>query len=701
MEYQVMSLLLDERIQPARDTEQDTLKKPTTCYMCAYDCPCDAQIDKNGAVVAVEGKLCRRGRHQVDLQYHPDRLLYPLLREIGNFRRITWVEALDRIADQLLTIRENYGPESVAFFAGYPKEGWPLLQRLAYLFGSPHYLTECSFCFASANIGTYLNYGDEYTNFVSTGRIRFEETQCHLMWSTNPGHSATPKMYAEFLDACHRGMKHIVVDPRRTEVADTATIHLQLRPGTDGALALGMINVILNEQLYDRDFVENWTIGFDELRDLVGGYPPKHVSEITGVPAEKLIAAARMYATSKPAKLQTSPCATTHTTNGVQNHRAVTLLPALTGNLDIPGGNMLADPMAPTKDISLFDERIHSLKPRAGEASFPIWTDFYQEGQANAIIDQMFTADPYPIKALIGVGMNVMIWPNTERVKSAIRNLDFFTVIDYFHTATTDLAQVILPTATWLERSSLVKRPGGLVQLRDPVVEPSGEAWPDWKFIVELGKRLGYGRDLWNGDFDAYANDVLTPAGLTVDMLRQHPGGIRVSVPRREPKSYQQTGFNTPSGKVEIHSSILESHGYDPLPVYREPAEGPVSTPEIAEEYPLVLTTGGRSKAYTHSQFRQIEALRKIMPDPVVQISPTDAEARHIIPGMPVRVTTSRGQIRVKAEITDRLPTGVVHIFHGWWEADANELTDDQALDPISGYPPFKSALCEVTALWF
>ncbi len=669
--------------------------------MCAYDCPCHVIVDKTGAAKGVEGQLCRRGRHQIDLQYHEERLLYPLLREIDKFRRITWDEALDRIATRLLSIRNTYGPESVLFFAGYPKEGWPLLQRLSYLFGSPHYLTECSFCYASAGIAEMLNYGSDYGGFVNSGRTGFGETKCHLIWSSNPAHSATPKMYSDFLDACRRGMKHIVVDPRRTEAADNAYIHLQLRPGTDGALALGMAHVILNEQLYDPDFIENWTVGFDDFRHLVSEYPPSRASTITGVPEDRIIEAARFYATSKPAKLQTSPCATTHTTNGVQNHRAVTLLPALTGNLDIPGGNMLPDPLAPIKDISLYDEKVQAMKPRAGEQEFPIWTEMYQEGQANAIIDQMFSGDPYPIKAMVGVGMNVTIWPNAERVKDAIRNLDFFTVIDYFHTATTDLAQVVLPTATWLERSSLVRRPGGFVQLREPVIEPRAEAWPDWKFIVELGKRLGLGEDLWKGNFDTYVNDLLSPSNLTADMLREHPEGLRIPDTVRKPKSYEEGGFKTPSGKVELYSSFLEVRGFDPLPLYSEPAESPVSTPEIAMEFPLVLTTGGRSKAYTHSQFRQIEQLRKIMPDPVVQISPKDAEVRHITRDMPVRVTTTRGQIRVKAEITDRLPPGVIHLFHGWLEADANELTADEGLDPISGYPPFKSGLCEVSPLWF
>jgi len=684
----------DKRID--ENTGAELTVKPTTCYMCTYDCPAKAYIDTSGQLVKVDGQLCRRGRYQVELQYHPERLKYPLLRRNGHLYRITWDEALDRITDQLLSARDTYGPESVVFFAGYPKEGWTLLQRLAYLFGSPHYLTELSFCFASASMAERLNYGPEYGNFINSGRIRFDETRCHLIWSSNPGHSATPKAYADFLVACRRGMKLIVVDPRRTEVAETAEIHLQLRPGTDGALALGIIHVLVSENLYDTDFVKRWTIGFEDLCRLTAQYLPDRTAEITGVPAELIVAAARLYATSKPAKLQTSPCATTHTTNGVQNHRAVSLLPALTGNLDISGGNMLPDPTIPLSDVSLYKEKIKHLKPLAGELDFPIWSHMYQEGQANAIIDQIITGKPNPIKAMVGVGMNRMIWPNSERVKAAIQNLDFFTAIDYFETITTDEAQVILPAATWLERAALITRPGGFVQLREPVVEPAGEAWPDWKFLMELGKRLGLGSQLWEGDFDDYINELLKPAGITVDSLYQNPDGLHISTPPREPRSYEKTGFDTPSGKVEIRSSMLESQGYDPLPSYKEPEESPLSAPEVFIDYPLVFTTGGRSKAYTHSQFRQIKELQKVMPEPVVQISPADASARGIDHGDQVQVSSLRGSIKVKADVTDRLPTGVVHMYHSWAEADVNRLTDDQAIDPISGYPPFKSGLCEV-----
>jgi anaerobic selenocysteine-containing dehydrogenase len=419
------------------------------------------------------------------------------------------------------------------------------------------------------------------------------------------------------------------------------------------------------------------------------------VATITGVPSEKIVEAARLYATSKPAKLQTSPMATVHTSHGVQNHRAILLLPALTGNLDVPGGNKMPTPAAPTNDITLFDEKLPLLEPQTGAGEFPIWSMFYCEEQANAIAEQLATGKPYPIKAMIGLGANVMIWPNTKRVTEAIGKLEFFAAVDYFETVTTDLAEVVLPAATWLERAHLSVGPGGMARLRDPVVEPLGEAWSDGKILMELGARLGLAEQFWYGDLEACMNHILAPSGVTTAQLREHSHELRL-VEECDARSYEQHGFNTPSGKVEMSSSILAEHGFDPLPSYREPAESPVSTPKVAERFPLVLTTGGRSKAYTHSQFRRLPELRKLMPEPIVQISIEDATARLIRTGDRVVIESRRGRIEVEADVTDRVQPGVVHAYHGWAEANVNELTDHRALDPISGYPPFKSSLCEI-----
>ena len=689
------------KMELSKSRDEGMTRKLTVCQMCSYSCPGEAYVNAEGRLVRLDGDFCRRGQHQLDLLYNENRLKHPVVRENGEFRKASWDEALERIAENLIRIRNEHGPESVIFFAGYPKEGRPYFQRLSYLFGSPHYMTEESFCFSATHIAASLNYGTEYGFFYLSGRTGFVDTKCYLCWASNPGVSIPPSNYSQFVAARKNGMKLVVVDTRRTEMAELADLHLQPRPGTDGALALGFMHVIINHGSYDKEFVEKWTVGFEGLRTLAQSYPPERVSEITAVPAEDIVEAARMYAADKPSKLQTSSCSTVQTTNGVQNHRAILLLPALTGNLDVPGGNCMPDPKAKTKSITLFNDLTPTLKPQSGAGKYPVWFKYYQEGQANEIIEQILTDKPYPIKAMVSLAANIGIWPNTSRVKAAIDKLEFFSAIDYFQTPTTDKADVVLPSATWLERSALMAKPGGIMFLREPTVEPLHEAWPDWKFAMELGKKLGLGDQMWNGDFDACVNEMLEPTGLTVDELRQSPEGIRAPATERGPKCYEKMGFSTPSGKVEFSSSVLAENGYDPFPIYQEPAESPVSAPEVSKEFPMVLTTGGRHKAFTHSQFHSVPKLKKLMPDLLVQISVEDAAARGISSGDSVTVRSKRGQIPAKADVVDLMKPGVVHVYHGWQEDDfkfnANQLTDDGVHDPISAFPAFKTTLCEVS----
>jgi len=475
-----------------------------------------------------------------------------------------------------------------------------------------------------------------------------------------------------------------------------ADIHLQLRPGSDGALALGFINILIDRGLYDKEFVEKWTVGFDDLKALVKEYSTQRVEQITSVPAARLEQAVELYANLKPAKIRLSPGATVHCSNGVQNHRAVLLLPALTGNLDIPGGNIGSTAFLPTNDITLH-ERLPELAPGLGSDRFSIWTDFIEEMQANLIADRIESGQPYPIKALFAAGLNLTFFPNYNRLIDNLRKLEMIVTLDYFHNSASELADIILPIASWLERPVLVNRGPGYVTHIEPVIEPVGECWPEWKIYAEMAKRLGFGHEFWGGDYEKCINHVLEPSGITIEELKRNPAGVRRDVPPRPPKYYEKYGFSTPSGRVEISSSILKQHGHEPLPVYKEPMESPVSRPDLAELFPLVLTTGARDINYTHSQFRHITRLRKNSPEPLVEINPVDARLRNIQSGDLVTVSSPRGSIRLKTIVTDTILPGVVHVPHHWsGEANVNILADDQALDPISGFASFKSQLCQV-----
>lgn len=685
-------------------SEQEVVRDGV-CYMCGDYCPTKVHVRK-GKAVHIDmldqriAKICPRWQAQLDVVYHPDRLKYPLKRVsergAGSFLRISWDEALDTIASKLQKIKTEYGAESVVFYVAYTKEPRPYFRRLTHAFGSPNYCTETSSCFSSGWLAASLNYGQDYGYFLVNSMMIDPATKCKLIWSSSVMNSS-PRLWQDYLDAKQRGMKLIVVDPRRTKIASMADIYLQLRPGTDGALALGLMNVILNEQLYDKEFVEKWTVGFDDLKKLVQEYPPEKVEQITWVPTDKVREAAILFATQKPAKIRTSPGATLHHHNGVQTTRAILLLSALTGNLEVPGGNQKSPDLPPTNDITL-KERVANLPPGLGADRFPLFTNMFGEMQSNVLVDRIESGDPYPIKTLFAAGLNLQFFPNYNRLVENLKKLELIVDTDYFHTPATQLADIILPLSSWLERHILVTSPMGLVRLIEPAIKPVEESWPEWKIVSELAKRLGLGHEFWDGDIEKCFSYILEPTGITLKELREHPEGIQCPQPPRPAKHYEKVGFQTPSGKVEISSSILAKHGYKPLPVYKEPMESPVSRPDLAQSFPLVLTSGARTIYFTHSQHRNIPRLRKMVPEPLLEINPSDAEPRGIHSGDKVIVSSPRGSIELSANVTDTILSGVVHVPHHWpGKANVNILTDDRHLDPISGFPAFKSQPCQVT----
>ena len=677
--------------------------KDGLCYMCSNACPTKIHVrdDKAVKIDIADPKVahCPRWKAQLDFIYHPDRLQHPLkrtgVRGNGSWQRISWDEALNTVAENLQSAKDKYGAESAVFWIAYTKEPRPYFHRLTHAFGSPNYCTESSNCFSGTWIAANLTYGPEYSYLAGTGGSLEPETRCKLIWGAAV--ISSPNVWQENLEAKKRGVKLIVVDPRRTAIAAKADLHLQLRPGTDGALALGMMNVIIGENLYDKEFCEKWTVGFDELKKLAGEYPPEKVEKITLVPAAKIRNAARLYATLKPAKLHLSANSTTHHANGVQNHRAVILLAAITGNIGITGGNRLGDyATAHPNDITLH-ERVAAMPPGIGSQRFPIWTKRYHEMQSNAIVDQIESSDPYPLKALFSSGLDVQFFGNSKRFVEAVKKLDFIAVSEYFHTPGTQLADIVMPIASWLERPILLTDYGGYVKLIEPAIKPVGESRTEWDIYAALAKRLGFGDLFWDGDFYQCTDYILAPLAITSADLKQHPGGVKLAPRPRPEKNYEQTGFATPSGKVEIACATLAEHGLDALPVYHEPPESPLSRPDLLEKYPLVMTSGARVMAYTHSQFRNIPRLRKLMPDPLVDINPADAAPRGIKSGDTVTISSPRGSIKVKANVTDAILSGVVSLPHHWpGEANINTLVDDRTLDPISGFLPCKSQLCQV-----
>jgi anaerobic selenocysteine-containing dehydrogenase len=690
---------------------EDTVKH-TTCYECDANCAFTVTINPEGLATKVDGlPNCPRGQLQLERQYHPDRLLYPLKRVgprgFGEFERISWDEALDTIVEKLNLTKEKYGAPAVGFFAGYTKEARPQLQRLAHAFGSPNYLTESGCCFSSTMVAEKLTYGFK---LKTTSTVESPKTRCVLVWSTNASGSIPP-FENHHLNQKKRNRQMIVVDPRRTETAENADIHLQIRPGTDGALALGFHHLIFEKGWQAQEFLEEWGSGVEQFREYVKDFPPALVADICGIAEADLRAAVAMFATTLPSQIAMSPTSTVQHSNGFQNHRAMILLSAVLGMVDKEGGNRFFNDKVLPKSIEKFDICLNELPPRIGDEVFPIWTKYWPAAQSMLMPDCILEGKPQPMRALLAMGINTAMWANSKRMECALGELDFFATSDFFHNPATLQADIVLPAATSLERSALIAYPGcayqGEVKYRQQALLPRGEAKPDGQVFLELGVKMGMADEFWHGDLDASWAEMAK--GLPDDVREEaydNPEGVTVYSQVIDElvdegyldadRQWRLTGFKTVTGKIEFDSQELREQGYDGLPTYKEPVESPISSPELFESYPLVLTSGGRQKYFTHSQQHNIANLLDFDPKPRIQIHPEDAAARGVEQGQSVKVSSPRGEVEFYAEVTDRIKQGVVHCFHGWNEANVNELTDDASLDPISGFPAFKSLLCEV-----
>lgn len=671
----------------------------TICNMCDIRCGLDVYLDE-GRIVKVEGmpehpinNICVKAHAIPELVYSGERLTRPLKKVNGKFEEISWDEAFDLLASKLTEIKEKHGPQAVNVHVGQPfiaTQTEKVVRRFSDLYGTPNYSTGSSFCYYASAIGHVL------TVWAMLLPHYQGNASCMVLWGSNRTQSAPP--FADRINAwVGRGAKLIVIDPRATRMAKQADIHAQLRPGTDCALALGMLNVIIAEELYDKPFVEQWTVGFDKLVEHVREFTPEKVEEITWVPADTIRNMARMYATTKPGCISLG-IPLNHSINGIQAIRAITILMAITGNIDVSGGDIITPGMRQT------NLRAEGMQPDLSTslgAPYPIFTMVTFESMASGLTETILTEKPYPIKAMLILACNaVATFPNTNKLIKAFNKLDFLAVIDIFMTDTAKMADLVLPGTTFMERRDLRHWRGNGISstsATNKAVEPIGEAMEEWKIWAELGKRMGYGEYFPWADTDELFEYLLKPSGISLSQLNDNPGGVFYA--ERNFQKYLKTGFSTPSKKVEIYSEYMENYGYDPLPTYQEPAESPVSQPELAKEYPLIMTTGTRTVAYLHSEFRNLPTLRKLAPEPMVEVHTETARGLGIADGDMVNVESPRGSVQLKAKVTADIHPRVVSMQHGWSEANANLLTDDMARDPISGYPSFRALLCRMSKI--
>jgi len=637
-------------------------------------------------------QLCVKAQGIVDWLYSPERVTTPLKRIDGDWKQITWDEAFDIIADKLSKVKKDYGAKALVAHLGNPfinTHVGRVASRFCSVYGTPNYTSGASLCFAASGIGHGLSLSRRMMRLHPS----YENSRCIVVWGSNPQQSNIADA-VRLLAARKKGARLVVIDPRKTPLAKEADIYTPIRPGTDCYLALGLLNVIIAEQLYDRDFVSSWTVGFDKLSEHVKSYHPEEVERITWVPAETVREIARMYAASKPAAIaQGVPL--DHSPSGVQTSWAIAILVAITGNLDVPGGNIYNTPLRLTR----FRVKGAVSPDEIISAQYPIFNRFVSEATTMPVTDAILTEQPYPVKAMIVHGGNpVLTWPNTSKVKQALGQLDLLVVSDLFLTETAKLADVFLPTTSFWEEEVLKDYAYAglpLALLGNKVIEPPGGCLENWRIWVELGKKMGYADYFpWQTTNELLAA-LLEAPGITLQQLKEHPGGIWYGDLNRGQK-YLEEGLNSPSGKVELFSEIMQSYGYDPLPACTEPLSALAANPRLAEDYPFILTSGTRELAFTHSRHRNVDRLRKLVPYPTVEINTGAAKDLGIADGDRVVVESPRGSIKLKAKVSDDIHPKVISIPHGWDETNVNFLTDDEVRDPISGYPAFKSVPCRV-----
>ncbi|HME22586.1 MAG TPA: molybdopterin-dependent oxidoreductase [Acetobacteraceae bacterium] len=726
--------------------------------------------------------LCAKGRAAPELVYHRERLTHPLRRTHPKgdadpgWEPISWDEALNLTSAAMRRIAARDGPEAVCFSQSSPSttaigDSTPFIRRLMNAFGTPNTVSNLDICGWGRAGATRYTYGVASLGTSGGGAMPdIANSGCLILWGYNPSFSRLTHATAA-IEALKRGMKLIVVDPRHVGLASKADLWLRVRPGTDGALALGIANIMIQHGWYDHDFIRTWSNGpmlvradtgrlltedgrnfvwdkaagravpyggdctnlalegeyrvgdvlchpaFELYAQLCRRYSPEQVEAICWIPRAEVEAAARLIWHARPVSYYAWSGHEQHA-NVTQTARAMSLLYALTGCFDAPGGNVVF-PTPPSAPITGEDLPAAKHKaPTLGLAERPLGTAVSGNVTTRELYRAILEGRPYPVRGLLGFGSNMLLaHADSAHGRKALAALEFYAHCDMFMTPTAELADVVLPVASCFEREALKlgfeisSEAQSHVQFRQAVVPPPGEARPDTDIVFDLAGRLGLGGQFWNGDIDAAYRQQLGPTGVTLEQLRASPGGVRVPLQTHHRK-YAARGFATPSGRVELYSQTFLDHGYAPLPDFEEPQIGPTARPDLAARFPLVLTCA-KPTLFCQTQHRALPSLRKRALYPEVDLHPIAAMSRGIINGDWVSIETPQGSVRARARLNGDLDPRVVIGEHGWWQACAaldapgydpfgpnganyNLIIGAQALDPVSGTASHRAHLCEI-----
>jgi len=643
------------------------------------------------------GRCCPKVAAIPEVIASEDRLKVPMRKTSRGFEKVSWNQALEFAAERLGEIRERFGPLSLARCGGAPvsyqcRDGF---LEFTGAFGSPNFTGAANLCMVP-----------RMTAFMAiTGGIRAEPDYDHtglvLFWGSDPLTSERFGSYAAYNGLGQiiprlkeRGTRMISIDPFHSRTAAQADEWVRIKPGGDVALGLAMIHVIIRESLYDRGFVEAHTSGFDALADHVQAFTPQWAEILTGIPAKTIENLARTYATTKPATIYEGN-GLDMIANGVDAVRTVAILIGLTGNLDVPGGNVFM----PFAQQSSLPTQTVSRERRLGYEQFPL----FMEVPFPAVKEALLSEEEGRPRAMIVHHCNpALIQANEKRTKQALRKCDFLMVADIFPTATTALADLVLPIQSDFESfgyRAYSSTEGGFLALARPVVPPVGESRSVFEVEYALAEKLGLHQEYPFHDTLSWLKHMIQPTGISFEQLDKEQ--VVYATPPVRYRKYQEGGFNTPSGKVEFYSTVFEDKGYDPLPVYSEPAGEPLDEALCYGRGFSLLGCTKRPAQFVHTKFRNIEALTKSYPDPLVWLHPQDASERDIADGNDVEVSSPRGQITLKARLTKDTQPGYIWIDFGWGnptdgKASINILVDDANFDPVSGGTPHRLFECEI-----
>lgn len=701
---------LERRIKakiPGADTGIEL--KRTMCDICSpgMHCGINAYI-KDGKVIKIEGldghpsndgRLCTKGIANREYIYREDRILHPLRRVgkrgEGKFEKISWEEAYKEIAEKLNTSKEVAGAESVAFYAGYSKWFRQIFRRFAYAFGSPNYGCESSSCYTAAFMAWKIAAGEQ-------GNPDWHNSDMFLGWAYNPFYSNYMEA-KEALELKEKGLKFLIIDTRRTPTTEKlADLFLQPKSGTDGALAHAIANVLITNDWIDRTYIDKYVYGFEEYADYVKGFNESNIESLTGVPYSKVVEAAKFIHENPRMSCNESSAPLCHHKNGLQNYRAVMALLAITGNFDRKGGQKLTPhsymhvPCGFKTKEHLYETRLKNTKAPIGAERFPLWNYMEGEMQSMDLSRQILEGTPYPVKVVFALGMNARMFPNSNKMFQALNSLDFFVDVDLFMTDTAKWADIVLPACSSFERGEFKPYPGGVAWYTSPAIDPIGESKSDVQICTELAQFMNLPDEELKQGYDYFVQHyVLDDLGVTIEELKKAELPIQIAdvKPHVEYETLEK-GLATSTGKFELKSAIIEQHpqwGLEALPTYVSSLDQ-----TLTEEYPFVFTSGSRIPNACHSRLHKVPRNRSLRPEPLADMNPKDCEKLGLKEGDFIEISTKIGSISVKVNPTKTVQEGLVNMFHGYSEADAESIMDNDNLDPYSGFPGYRTVCCAV-----